>query len=180
MNDTRINILGASGSGTTTVGRRLAKALSIPFFDSDDYYHLPTDPPFQKQRSLESCRQLISRDLPPTANWVLSGGVAGWLHDLDLRWTTVVFLYVPVEMRLQRLRRRESARFGSRIQEGGDMQDTHREFMQWTSRYDVGDQPGKSLPKHEQYLASLTCPVMRFAGEQSPRDIVDAILDSIL
>jgi adenylate kinase family enzyme len=45
MNEHRIHIFGASGSGTSTFGRALAAELSIRFFDADDYYWLDTDPP---------------------------------------------------------------------------------------------------------------------------------------
>ncbi len=49
----RIHITGASGSGTTTLGRALAAELSCPHFDSDDYFWLPTDPPYTTQRDSE-------------------------------------------------------------------------------------------------------------------------------
>ena len=38
----RIHILGASGSGTTTLGRALAERLQCRHFDTDDYFWLPT------------------------------------------------------------------------------------------------------------------------------------------
>jgi Shikimate kinase len=41
----RIHILGASGSGTTTLGRALAERLQYPHFDTDDSFWVPTDPP---------------------------------------------------------------------------------------------------------------------------------------
>ena len=46
----RLHILGASGSGTTTLGRALAERLTYLHFDTDDYYWLSTDPPFTAQR----------------------------------------------------------------------------------------------------------------------------------
>jgi adenylate kinase family enzyme len=39
----RILITGASGCGTTTLGRALADKLRLPFFDVDDYYWLPIE-----------------------------------------------------------------------------------------------------------------------------------------
>ena len=33
----RLHTLGASGSGTTTLGRALAERLQCPHFDTDDY-----------------------------------------------------------------------------------------------------------------------------------------------
>jgi len=45
-----ILITGASGSGTSTLGAALAKELGIAHLDADDYYWLPTTPPFTAKR----------------------------------------------------------------------------------------------------------------------------------
>lgn len=45
----RINIVGAPGSGTTTLGRALATQLGFVFADADDFYWKPTTPPFQEK-----------------------------------------------------------------------------------------------------------------------------------
>ena len=41
-----IHIFGASGSGTSTLGRAVAEKTGYAFLDSDDYIWAPTDPPF--------------------------------------------------------------------------------------------------------------------------------------
>lgn len=172
----RINVLGASGSGASTVGKLLADRCGIPFFDCDDYFHIASDPPFQVQRSPAERARLIAADLQPTGDWVLAGGVAGWNPCPDLQFTLFVFLYVPTAIRLTRLRERELSRFGPRILPGGDMEETHRSFIHWASRYDSGELDGKSLQRHEQYLSVQNCPVLRFDGEFSPQQMVDDIL----
>jgi adenylate kinase family enzyme len=48
----RILITGASGSGTTTLGKTLASKLNWGFFEADDYYWLPTEPPYKKRESI--------------------------------------------------------------------------------------------------------------------------------
>jgi len=35
-----IVVMGVSGSGKTTVGKALASALEIPFYDADDFHQL--------------------------------------------------------------------------------------------------------------------------------------------
>jgi len=49
----RIHLMGASGSGTTTLGRALAQRLGCPHFDTDHYFWFPTAPPFEKIRPVE-------------------------------------------------------------------------------------------------------------------------------
>ena len=48
-----IHIFGASGSGTTTLGRYLAQRLGGVHLDSDDFFWLPTDPPYTQKRPIE-------------------------------------------------------------------------------------------------------------------------------
>jgi adenylate kinase family enzyme len=47
MKSCRIHIMGASGSGVTSLGRASADALAIPHHDTDDYFWQPTTPPYR-------------------------------------------------------------------------------------------------------------------------------------
>ena len=175
----RINVIGASGSGTSTLGRSLASALSLPHFECDDYFHAPCDPPFQNPRPAAERYELIRRDLLPLESWILSGGVAGWSPYPQFDFTCIVFLYVDTDARIRRLRGRERERFGDRILAGGDMHVIHEDFIDWASRYDVGDIEGKTLALHEQYLKEQSCPVLKFRGELPLSDITDDVLCSV-
>lgn len=179
MTGVRIQLIGGSGSGTSTVGRVLAAALALPHFESDDYYHAPTDPPYQRPRPAAERYELVCRDLKPSASWVLSGGMVGWTPSPQLALTCIVLLDVPTAVRIERLRRRERARFGDRIDEGGDMCDTHREFIDWASRYDVGGIEGKTLARHEAYLSSQSCVVIRYHGVDSAAVVADKVFRSM-
>ncbi|MGU3577249.1 adenylate kinase, partial [Brucellaceae bacterium C25G] len=57
--DFRIYITGASCAGVTTLGAEIARLLSIQHIDVDDYYWLPTDPPFTIKRPPEDRVKLI-------------------------------------------------------------------------------------------------------------------------
>jgi adenylate kinase family enzyme len=175
----RINILGASGSGASTIGRALAAALSVLHFDSDDYYHEATDPPFQNQRTPQERCRLITADLQRSASWILSGGIAGWDPYPQLDFTLMVFVWVPTPIRIERLRRRERERFGQRVLPPGDMHASHEAFIEWAARYDTGDVEGKTLPRHEAYLATQSCPVLQFREVLSASEITAAILNSL-
>lgn len=48
-----IHVMGASGSGTTSLGRALAEKLDIAHLDTDDFFWLPTDPPFTMPRDAD-------------------------------------------------------------------------------------------------------------------------------
>jgi ABC-type dipeptide/oligopeptide/nickel transport system ATPase subunit len=48
MKSCRIHLMGASGTGVTTLGRALADALAIPHHDTDDYFW---QPPYRRIRT---------------------------------------------------------------------------------------------------------------------------------
>jgi adenylate kinase family enzyme len=149
-----IHLTGASGSGTTTLGAVLAQALSLPHLDTDDFYWLPTDPPFSRKRPMPERLEclLAALDAAPHG-FVLSGSCCGWGDPLRARFDHVVWLGLPAEERLDRLERRERARFGAAaLAPGGAMHEPHREFMAWAARYDEGGLEVRSHARHAAWL----------------------------
>jgi hypothetical protein len=60
----RIHIFGASGSGTTTLGAAIADRYGYAHLDVDQYFWMPTDPPFilsAKSSRVKTCSVPISR-----------------------------------------------------------------------------------------------------------------------
>ena len=72
-----IHIFGASGSGTSTLGRCLSAELGYRFLDTDDYFWMPTDPKFTVRRPREERLELMRREIDAAENVVLSGSLAG-------------------------------------------------------------------------------------------------------
>jgi adenylate kinase family enzyme len=153
----QILIVGASGSGTTTLGAALALRLGWRHCDGDDYYWLPTLPPYQAKRDAPQRAELLLRDLAEARDAVVSGSVMGWGAAIEDGFDLVVFLYVARELRLQRLRAREIRRHGQ----------ADPAFLDWAAQYDEGPPMGRSLAKHEAWLAARQCPVLRIEGDTS-------------
>jgi adenylate kinase family enzyme len=167
MRSRRIHILGASGSGVTTLGRALADALAIPHHDTDDYFWQPTTPPYRQQRDAAARLRLMREMFVARADWVLSGSVTGWGDEIVPHFDLVVFLSTPRELRLQRLRAREATHFGAdAVTPGGWRNKEFEDFIAWASRYEQGDREGRSLAKHEAWLANLSCPALRLDGSR--------------
>lgn len=172
----RIHILGASGSGTTTLGRALADHLQTPHFDTDTYFWVPTDPPFTQQRERTERVQLLMNDITPHDTWVLSGSLCGWGDVAIPLFELVVFLWIPQDVRMARLRRREHARFGTRIGPGGDMYAQSQAFLAWAASYDEGGLDIRSRQRHHQWLGTLPCPIVCFVGEYSIEEQVTELI----
>jgi len=163
MKPKRIHILGPSAAGISTLGRYLARAMNCVNVDADDVYWEKTDPPYTAKRSVESRRQILEEALRGKS-WILSGSAVGWGDFLKSSFTHVVFLHLSQNIRIERLLARERERYGDRILSGGDMEKIHRDFLEWTLRYDVGGMEVRSKILHEQWMRSLSCPVLRLNG----------------
>ena len=70
-----IHIFGASGSGTTTLGRKICEELGYQLMDTDDYFWMPTEPKFTIKRPREERIELMTRDIHNAENVVISGSL---------------------------------------------------------------------------------------------------------
>ena len=159
-----IHIFGASGAGTTALGKKIASELGYFFMDTDDYFWLPTDVPFTVKRDREERLLLMKRDIEKAENAVLSGSLTEWGDGLIPLFTLAVRVNTQTDIRIQRLKAREYARFGDRIREGGDMYKAHLEFLAWASRYDDGDEEMRSRIHHDAWQKKLLCPLLTLDG----------------
>lgn len=166
----RILVTGASGSGTTTLGRAVAVTLEAGFVDADDLFWLPTDPPFKEKRDAAERAALLRERLSSTPRVVVSGSIYGWGADLEDAFHLIVFLYAPAALRVDRLRVRELRRLG-RVDEA---------FIAWAAQYDVGDMPGRSLARHLAWLELRACRVLRLSGGESLDALRSAVIAAIL
>jgi len=165
----RIHVTGASGAGVTTLGAALASALAVPHHDTDDFYWLPTDPPFQTKRPVPRRIDLMRQMFLPRPGWVLSGSLDSWAADLVPHFDRVVFVQAETGLRLDRLREREARRGQTG---GGQLQ----AFLEWAADYETGPQVGRSRHRHETWLQGLPCPVVRVDGSQSVEGLVAQVL----
>ncbi|MFD3264839.1 AAA family ATPase [Phenylobacterium ferrooxidans] len=172
----RIHIVGASGSGTTTLGAALAQAMDVPHQDSDHFFWLPTEPPFTTQRPQEDRLPMLKAALPADGPWVISGSLLSWGLEVVDRFDLVVFLYLDPEIRMARSLARERGRYGPRIGPGGDMHETHQKFMTWSGGYDDGSNGGRSLASHRSWLSGLTCPVLEITDAPTVEESVRRVL----
>lgn len=180
MPSRRIHILGASGSGVTTLGRALADALAVPHHDTDDYFWLPTEPPFTAKRPVDDRLRLMTEMFVPRAAWVLSGSLTGWGDPLIPLFDLVIFLHLPSAVRLERLRQREARRYGAETLTPGNARHAATEaFLTWAAGYDDGGIEGRTLRHHEAWLSSLPCPVLRLDGTVPLGDLVATVLDRL-
>lgn len=172
-----VHILGASGSGTTTLGRALSDAYGYHQLDSDDYFWLPTEIPYTVKRGREERVRLMREAIEPHEKCVITGSLCGWGDPLIPLFGLIVRVVTPTEVRLARLQEREYAKFGGRIREGGDMFQAHLEFLQWAADYDAGGLDMRSRAAHDAWLAQpqIRCPVAEADGTRPLPELLAAL-----
>ena len=171
----RIHILGASGSGTTTLGKELSKEIGYSHLDTDDYFWIKTNPPYTIKRPVEERVDLIRKDIKNNDRWILTGSLCGWGDIFIPYFDLVVYLRIPKEIRMKRLLERENMRYGTEIEEGNVMYAAHREFMDWASKYDDGDLDIRSKSLHYKWLEKLNCKVVRIEENIELKDKIKII-----
>jgi adenylate kinase family enzyme len=180
MPQARLHITGASGAGTTTLGRALAQRLAMPHFDTDDVFWLPTDPPYRRKRDVAERLHLLNALLGERRDWVLSGSLDSWGGPVVPLFDLVVWLDVPTDIRLTRLAARQLVRYGrAAIAPGGVMHAQHNDFLDWAADYDHGLRAGRNRHRHEAWLMELTCPVLRLDGNRPTRSLMREVLAAL-
>lgn len=172
----RILIIGASGAGTSTLGKLLAQELQIRHIDLDDLFWIKTDPPFTSFRSKEELKEKVEEEVFQFEEWIISGDPSSWKLDIEARLSRVYFLTCSTAERVRRLNEREKIRHGEDLLVGGKMHEIHRNFINWTKQYETGGVTGRTLEKQEKWLKSLSCPVHRIDTEAKPEDLLQDML----
>lgn len=161
-----ILITGAAGSGTSTLAAALANAIQATCIETDDYFWLPSDPPYQHKREGAERSAVLLRDISNSPGAVVAGSLIDWGPELEDAFDLVVFLYIPTELRLARLKLREEARFGN----------ADPAFLAWAAQYDEGTAEGRSLGRHRLWLRQRKCRVLCLEGDLSTEERLQRVL----
>ena len=172
-----IIIFGPAGSGKTTLGRQLAERLGYPYFDLDDYiWRKDTAEPFSVMYSHEEKISRLMKDISKHGHFVMGGSMSSFHEHFDPMFELGVHLTADIELRLERVHRRELELFGKRILEGGDMYENHQYFLDNTARYATDGSP--SMADHSEWGESMPCKVIRLDGGNDIEENIGRILEA--
>lgn len=137
--------------------------------DADDYYWMPTMPPYSVKRG---ARERLKRILVAAdSDWVcvISGSVMNWGAELEDSFDLIVRLEIPAALRLDRLRAREIQRHGK----------VNEEFIAWAALYDEADESVRSRRRVDRWLAERFAPVLLLEGDLTVAARAEAVLAQV-
>lgn len=155
------------------MARALADRWAVPHADADDYFWIPSDPPFREKRAADARVAMMREVFVPREAWVLSGSMMGWGDEIVRECDAVVFVTLDPAVRMRRLREREERRRAGR--DDFD-ENAWEEFWSWARGYDDPDFEGRSRASHEKWLAAIGKPVLRLDSAHSVDSLVSEIL----
>lgn len=170
-----INIFGSSGSGSTSLAKKIAEEFDFKLIDVDDYLWKKTDPPFTERNSNEQALTLIKHQLSEERPAVISGSLVGIGESLKNDINLFVYINLDKEIRIQRINKREQERFGKRIEKGGDLYIQHQEFLQWISDYESNPETLRSRRQHLLWLEDVNVPVLRVTEELTMQELMNLV-----
>lgn len=174
-----IHVFGAAGSGVSTLGKWISEKYNMTFLDVDNYHWLDTPIPYTKYREPKERIKLLKQDIDKYQNVVISGAICGWGDEIIPLLDLVIKVETPTNIRIKRLKKREFEKYGSRIQEGGDMYKNHLRFIRWAKVYDEGGLNVRSNRLHNHWLTKVEKSTLVIDGTLNKEEMLDKI-DRIL
>lgn len=167
-----ILICGANGSGKTTLGRELAHVLKWRRMDAEDYYFEESSIPYSKPRSKDAVIPRMIADIDRYGSFVLSSFTGDYGDTITAMYRLTVILSAPVDMRMERIRRRSLEQYGDRVLAGGDMYHQEQNFLKFAET--------RNLSILDDWIKTLNCPVIRLDGANAISENVQFIADHYL
>lgn len=167
----RVSVVGSSGSGKSTVGRRVAERLGVPFVELDALYWQPGWTPIDPDLLRARLDEITSGD-----GWVIDGNYSRFVTagSVWARADTVVWLDLPRRTVMRQL----VGRTLRRVLADAELWNGNRESVRNLVRWDPEDNVLRwSWTRYEEirarYLAAMTDPAhehLRFVRLCTPAE----------
>lgn len=184
-----IAIIGLNGCGKSTLNHALCKRIGFFEMDVEDYYfphqqesrrwaleHSSIHPgqnqlPYAQPQTREQVSTALLRDMDTHPQFVFSCVRMNWEDALHRRIGLAFLVQAPLNLRLERIQRREEKRFGARTMPGGDMFEQQLDFRQMAAHRDPDSVKSSA--------AVLACPVLMLDGTQPIEENVNLMVQAI-
>ena len=166
-----IIICGMNGSGKSTLGFALAESLGWRFIDNENLYFPKADPlhPYAVERTQAEVERLLLAEVRRDERFVFAAVRGNYGEAVLPHYKAAVLVEVPRDIRLERVKARSFAKFGARMQPGGDLYESEKRF------YDlIAARPEDYATR---WLVRVDIPVLRVDGTRPVRENVALITE---
>lgn len=166
-----IAIVGANGSGKTTMGKKLADLLGYKHMDIEDYYFKKSEIPYTNPRTREEVQKLMQADVKKNDKFIISAVNCDLGEYINSLYNYVIYIQAPLDIRLERVRKRSFDKFGNRILVGGDMYKQEQKFFDSVV--------SRTMKKTDRWVKKLKCPVIYIDGTKPIEENCKLIIEKI-
>ncbi len=165
-----ILVCGLNGAGKSTLGRALAQQCGLRYIDNEDLYFPKDDPAYlyAAPRSRQEVEQLLLEEMNASHGFVFTSVKGDYSQAVRDRFSCVVWVRVPRELRLERVRNRSFQKFGSRMLPGGDLYTREEQFFAFAQ--------ARAENLVEEWLRTIRCPVIPVDGIKPVEENIAFIL----
>jgi adenylate kinase family enzyme len=168
----RVSMVGISGSGKTTAGRRLADSLQVPFIELDSIFHQADWQELTREDFRSEVAAAVAAD-----GWVIDGNYS-WVRDLVWdRADTVVWIDLPRATVMRRVMTRTLRRAVTRQELWNGNREPLSNFYKWDPMENIIRYTWvKYTDSVERYSAAMEDPqyaALRFIRLRSPAQVAE-------
>lgn len=154
-----IHIMGASGSGTSTVGEFLSKMLKYDLIESDFFKWEQTVPEFMIMRPIEESNKLLIDRIEKSNNLIITGS----LHSNPCTFkyiNLIVYLKCPTKVRLDRIQKRDIETGRNSLQKSEEVRKNYFGFLELAKNYNKLGLDVRSKKSQKMVMKSCNAPVV--------------------
>lgn len=175
----KIQIIGASGTGKSTLAKYIGEREEMKWIDTDCY--LWKDDAFNENNPIEIRLEMYQRDISTYDSYVVSGSTFMWCPNGFVNRDLLVFLSVDEDIRMARLRNREIKRKNQNKMFLDDNGEYTNDFLEWCKTYWIAKDKSMAgtFADHKYQMEISVSPVLKIDSSISVEELYTKIMETI-
>ena len=174
MRDSKLAYTVDEASERTGIGRNTLRKLiewkKLPVLKVGRRLLIRADA-YSVQRTEEEVAALLLKDLEENEDVVLASVRGNYSEQIEKLFDLAVYIDIPKEIRMARVRKRSNDKFGNRMLPGGDLYESEERFFKMVEE--------RSDDHAKRWLTELSCPVISINGTVEVANNVEILTNVI-
>lgn len=168
-----IIVCGLNGVGKSTLGKALAEKLNFYFIDNEDLYFPKTDSKYMYAipRTREEVEKLFFSEIKAHGDFVFASVKGDYGESVYPFFQYAVWIDVPKDIRIKRVKNRSFQKFGNRMLVGGDLYEQEEKFFKLVE--------SRAENMVEEWIQNLNCPIIKIDGTKPIEENINFIIKQI-